>query len=413
MFTCRRQAARLGGAVQEAAHDREQFRLFEQEGVMALVGHDLGERDARAGGVERMHDGARFRRREQPVRGERDHAEARLRAAEGIGHHAVVVGGEIEIVHRARQIEIRIGVEALDERAALVAQIGFDLEVGVERERRIVAVLELAAELAMQRGVREIGDVRAHARDGEPAARGCILGKIAAVAPFRIGHHRLTADLVEGDVLRRVPRRAGDRQRREHALRIARRPLQHLHAAHRAAGHREQRVDAKIVEQHRLRAHHVADGDDGKVEAPRLAGLGIGRGRAGRAHAAADHVRADDEIALGVDRLAGTDHGFPPAGLAGHRIDARDMLIAGERVTDQHGIGALGVERAVGLVGDLERRKLDAGIELQRIVGAEPRDQRIARRVGLAGARRGIGCCIDVAHVRVPAAKEASALPGG
>ena len=123
--------------------------------------------------------------------------------------------------------------------------------------------------------------------------------------------------------------------------RIARRPLQHLHAAHRAAGDREQRVDAEMVEQHRLRAHHVADGDDRKIEAPRLAGLRIGRGRPGRAHAAADHVRADDEIALGVDRLAGADHGLPPARLAGDRMHVGDMLVAGQRVADQDGVAAL------------------------------------------------------------------------
>ena len=147
-------------------------------------------------------------------RGERDHAEARRRALERVGEHAVIVGGEIEIVHRAREIEIGIGVEALDEGDALVAQIALHLEIGVEREGRIVAILELAAELAVQRGVRQIGDVRAHARDREPAPRIGALDQIAAAAPFRIGHHRLAADLVEGDVLRRMARRAGDRQRR-------------------------------------------------------------------------------------------------------------------------------------------------------------------------------------------------------
>ena len=45
---------------------------------------------------------------------------------------------------------------------------------------------------------------------------------------------------------------------REHALGIARRPLQHLHAAHRAADHAEQPLDAEMVDQQRLRAHHVA-----------------------------------------------------------------------------------------------------------------------------------------------------------
>ena len=252
-------------------------------------------------------------RRKQPVAGERDDAKPRRRAAERIRHHAVVVAGEIEIIHRARQIEIGIGVEALDESDALVPQIGFDLKIGVERKCRIVAILKAAAEFAMQRRVGQISDVRAHARDREPAPRIGAFGEIAPAAPFRIGHHRLAADLVEGDVLRRMPRRRRDRQRREDAVRIARRPLQHLHAAHRAAGHREQRVDAEMIEQHRLRAHHVAHGDDGKVEAPRHAGRRIGRGRTGRAHAAADDIRADDEIAFGIDRPAGTDHGLPPA----------------------------------------------------------------------------------------------------
>ena len=169
---------------------------------------------------------------------------------------------------------------------------------------------------------------------------------------------------------------------------IALRPLQHLHAAHRSAGDGEQRVDAEMVEQHRLRAHHVADGDDRKFETVGLAGLRIDRGRPGRAHAAADHVGADDEIALGVDRLAGTDHGFPPAVLPGHRMHARDMLVAGQRMADQDGVAALGIEPAIGLVGDLERRQLDAGIELERLVGPEPHHERLARAVRLARAAR-------------------------
>ena len=177
---------------------------------------------------------------------------------------------------------------------------------------------------------------------------------------------------------------------RKHALRIARGPLQHLHAAHRAAGDREQRVDAEMVEQHRLRAHHVADGDDGKFEAPGLAGPGIGRGRAGRAHAAAEHVRADDEIAVGVDRLAGADHGLPPAGLAGDRMHVGDMLVAGERVADQDGVAALGVERAVGLVGDLERRRARRRRRACSGLSAPKRTTSESRLVGLARAVGGI-----------------------
>ena len=154
----------------------------------------------------------------------------------------------------------------------------------------------------------------------------------------------------------------------------------------------EQLVDAEMVDQHRLRAHHVADGDDRQVEPVGLAGRRIGRGGAGRAQAAADDVGADDEEAVGVDDLAGPDQHFPPAGLAGDRVGVGDMLVAGQRMADQHGVGLRRVQRAVGLVGDLERRQQHAGVELQRPVGAEAQ-HRAGRLVGLvgvcSGARRG------------------------
>ena len=237
----------------------------------------------------------------------------------------------------------------------------------------------------MQRRVRKIGDVRAHARHRQPAPRiGAVL-EIAALPPFRIGHHRLAADFVEGDVLRRMPRRRRDRQRREYALGIARRPLQHLHAAHRPAGHGEQRVDAEMVEQHRLRPHHVADGGNGKFQPPGLAGLRIGGGGTGRAHAGADHVRTDHEEPFGVDWPPGADHSLPPARFLRYRIDVGDMLIAGQRVADQDGVVARRIERAVGLIGDLERREIDAGVQPQRLVGAETHHQR-TRIIRLAGA---------------------------
>ena len=165
------QPARLAGRLQEGAGDVEEFRHVEQEGVVALVGLDLRERHPRARRIERMHQRARFRGREQPVAGERHHAEPRLDAAKRLRQHAVMVAGDIEIVHRPRQIEIAVGIEALDKGRALVAQIALDLEIGVERERRQFAILHPPPELAMQRGVRKIGDVRGHPRHREPAMR--------------------------------------------------------------------------------------------------------------------------------------------------------------------------------------------------------------------------------------------------
>ena len=57
--------------------------------------------------------------------------------------------------------------------------------------------------------------------------------------------------------------------------------------------------------------------------------------------AAADVVQADHEEAVGVDGLAGADAVVPPAGLAlVRRVVARGMVVAAQRMADQHGIGA-------------------------------------------------------------------------
>lgn len=46
---------------------------------------------------------------------------------------------------------------------------------------------------------------------------------------------------------------------------IGRRPGERLHPAHRPADHGIKSPDTQMIEQHRLRAYHVADGDDGKA----------------------------------------------------------------------------------------------------------------------------------------------------
>ena len=291
-------------------------------------------------------------RGKQPVGGEGDDAEAGSRAFEGVRQRSAIVRGEVEIVHRPRHVEIGVRIEALDEDRALVTQVGFNLKIRVEGKGARRAVLEIAPELAMQRALGEIGDVGRHARDAEALAGPRALDQIAPVPPVRIRHDRLPADLVEGDVLRGMARRGRDRKRGEDAIGIGRRPLQHLHAAHRTAGHAKQRVDAEMVDQQRLRAHHVGDRDDRKVEAVGLAGLRIERGGAGRAHAAAEDVRANDEEPVGVERPARADHRLPPARAAGDRVRIGDMLVAGQGVTEENGVGFRRVERAIGLVGD-------------------------------------------------------------
>jgi len=70
-------------------------------------------------------------------------------------------------------------------------------------------------------------------------------------------------------------------------------------------------------------------------------------------------------------------------------MDVGDVLIAGQRMADQNGVGTVGIELAIDLIGDLERRQIDAAIELQRLVHAELGQQR-TRMVRLMGALVGM-----------------------
>src|SRR5580700_2123828 len=122
-------AAMLGAPGQEAAQGREQLGLVQQEGVMSLVGLDLDKADIRRDSVEGVDERPAFRGREQPVAGEGDDAETRLPAGKGGRQRPAMLGGKVEIIHRPSDVEVGVGVEAVDEGAALMAQIALDLEV--------------------------------------------------------------------------------------------------------------------------------------------------------------------------------------------------------------------------------------------------------------------------------------------
>ena len=224
-----------------------------------------------------------------------------------------------------------------------------------------------------------------HARHGEPGGRRARLVVVAA-APVRVGHDRGPRHRVQRDALRVEPRRRGAEHARAHVVRVAHGPFERLHPAQRAARRAQQRVDPQLVEPAPLGAHDVGDRDDRKGGAVRLAGARVERRGPRRAAAPAEHVRAEDVVAVGVERLAGPDQAVPPADPAavpdpalggadpvhGHgRVGlgglAGRVRVAGDRVEHEDHVGAVFVELAVRLVGDPDLGQRLAALELERL----------------------------------------------
>ena len=197
--------------------------------------------------------------------------------------------------------------------------------------------------------------MRRHPRDGEACARHLPIGIIVAPAPLRVGHDRLAPDFMKGDILRAVPRGRGNDDTAFDPVGEEGRPGQRLHAPHRPTDHRRQPRHAQMVEQQGLRPHHVGDGQHRKAHRKRIARRRIDARWAARPHAAADHIGADDEMARRVDRLALAHHPPPPAGLARARMLRCDILVAGQRMADQDGVGPVGIELPIGFIGDIDR----------------------------------------------------------
>ena len=79
---------------------------------------------------------------------------------------------------------------------------------------------------------------------------------------------------------------------------------------------------------------------------------GIQRPRPAGPLAPAQHVAADDEIPVGIERLTRPDHVVPPARLT-FMTDAGRMRVAGKGVPNQNRIAARSVQLAVCFVSDL------------------------------------------------------------
>ena len=189
-----------------------------------------------------------------------------------------------------------------------------------------------------------------------------------AAVEVRIGHDRLARHLVERNVLRRELRRGGDDDRMANALGVGECPLERLHRAERPADHRGEALDAQSLGEARLRFDPVFHRHHRKIGAPWFSRRGIDGRRPGGAEATAEVIGADDEKAPGVQRLSRADEVVPPADVVRiFGVVAGDMMRGVQRMADENGVGALGVELAIGLVRNVEGRKRRPALQSYRL----------------------------------------------
>src|SRR4029453_12439114 len=88
-----------------------------------------------------------------------------------------------------------------------------------------VTVLQVATKFAVQRRFGKIGYVGGHAGDRQPSDRVSSEAQITPPTPIRVRYDRLATDFVKRNVLRRMTRGSGERNRRKHAIGVACPPL--------------------------------------------------------------------------------------------------------------------------------------------------------------------------------------------
>ena len=139
--------------------------------------------------------------RETPVGAEAGDEKIGLDAAQSSLQVVAVFGGGVEIVQGFGHQQVGVGIEAVGEFVALVAQIAFHFEIHVVVIVQ-AAVAQGAAEFFAQSVFRQIGDVPHHAGDAQTAARlGAVL-RVVSFVEIRVGQDGLARHIVERDVLR-------------------------------------------------------------------------------------------------------------------------------------------------------------------------------------------------------------------
>jgi hypothetical protein len=217
----------------EAAQRAVEDRFIQQEGVVAVGEVDFVPGDVFVRGFELGFEGDGLGGWVDPVAGVGDNE------VFGLGSFGLL---ELVVVDGAGEVEEGVGVEALGELVALVAEVAFDLELDTEAHVGLFLALESATELCFECFLAQKAEMTEHAGNTE-AVVGWFILVVVATIKVRIPKDCLTSGLVESNL--HCPMcTAGCREDTfANTVWKPNGPLEGLHATHRAASDREKFFD--------------------------------------------------------------------------------------------------------------------------------------------------------------------------
>ena len=290
---------------------------------------------------------------------------------------------DVVVVHRLRQRDVGVGVEARRQLLAVVLEVRLD-RVAAAVERLLVALAaapEALGELELG-PVRDLADAAGerHAAPRSVAGRGVV---VVAAAEARVGADRADLQRAQRDLLGGRLRAARDDDRGGHAVGERDRPFERALAAHRPADHRGPPRDAELVGERGLDHDLVADRDDGEARAVRRAGRRIDR-------TPDPVVPWQPPSTLGhTTKKRSVSIGRPGPTTASHQPSARCPGPAGPAAwlspvsacSTSSGVRRVGVERAPRLVRDGDVREAPTGLQHVRARVEQRRELTAAGRV--------------------------------
>ena len=141
------------------------------------------------------------------------------------------------------------------------------------------------------------------------------------------------------------------------------RPFQRLHTAHGAARYAQQTFNPQRIHQHFLQPDHIPNREHGKRHRIGEARRGVNGTRPGSSLTPTQHIRANDEIAVGIESFSRPDHVVPPAWPARFVANAGGMGVARESVGDEYCVRTQVVQLPPCFIGNFNRRKTGPAFE--------------------------------------------------